>query len=104
MEFPQRIQTLKRHLKKADFLVLDGVYFAFSSILLQGKIIKRNQGPDVFNYFIKRLNEQSGKAFFGFIRKYTEQDFQRANNEFPNISNRIFSLYIKMNFQIIEKR
>ena len=44
-------QTLKR----SDYLVLDGVYFAFASILLQGKNIKKNQGPDVFDHFIKNF-------------------------------------------------
>lgn len=54
----------ERALKTSDYLVLDGVYFAFSSLLLKGKNIKRNQGPDVFFHFIKRLNDQKRKAFF----------------------------------------
>ena len=54
----------KKALQTSDFLVLDGVYFAFASLLLQGKNIKRNQGPDVFDHFISRLNKEGGKAFF----------------------------------------
>ena len=54
----------KNALRKTDYLVLDGVYFAFASLLLQGKNIQRNQGPDVFYHFIERLNKQKGKAFF----------------------------------------
>ena len=41
-------------LKKSDYLVLDGVYFALSAFFLQGKNIKKNQGPDVFDFFIKK--------------------------------------------------
>ncbi len=51
-------------LKRSDYLVLDGVYFAFASILLQGKNIKKNQGPDVFNHFIKRAHIKGYKVFF----------------------------------------
>jgi len=51
-------------LKRSDYLVLDGVYFAFASILLHGKNIKKNQGPDVFNHFIKRANIKGYKVFF----------------------------------------
>ena len=54
----------EQSLKNTDYLVLDGVYFAFASLMLQGKNIKRNQGPDVFYHFINRLNDQKGKAFF----------------------------------------
>ena len=34
-------------LKKTDFLVIDGVYFALVSICMKGKNSKKNQGPDV---------------------------------------------------------
>lgn len=89
----------EKALKKADFLVLDGVYFAFSSILLQGKNIKRNQGPDVFNHFIKRLNEQSGKAFFlGSSESTLKKICQRTNIEYPNISIESFSPPFKDEF------
>jgi N-acetylglucosaminyldiphosphoundecaprenol N-acetyl-beta-D-mannosaminyltransferase len=51
-------------LKNSDYLVLDGVYFALASILLKGKNIRKNQGPDVFYYFMQRINDQGGKVFF----------------------------------------
>ncbi|RZK34358.1 MAG: glycosyltransferase, partial [Pedobacter sp.] len=46
--------TFKAALKKTDFLVLDGVYFAFASLMLKGRNIKKNQGPDVFYHFMDR--------------------------------------------------
>jgi N-acetylglucosaminyldiphosphoundecaprenol N-acetyl-beta-D-mannosaminyltransferase len=54
----------KEVLQKTDFLVLDGTYFALASIFYNGKNIKRNQGPDVYKHFIKRMNDTSGKVFF----------------------------------------
>ncbi len=51
-------------LTRSDYLVLDGVYFAFASILLQGRNIKKNQGPDVFDHFVKRADENGYKVFF----------------------------------------
>jgi N-acetylglucosaminyldiphosphoundecaprenol N-acetyl-beta-D-mannosaminyltransferase len=90
-------------LKNTDFLVLDGVYFAFSSLLLQGKNIKRNQGPDVFDHFIKRLNVEKGKAFFlGSSENTLQKIKKRANFEYPNISIESFSPPFKDEFSLEE--
>lgn len=79
-------------LKSTDYLVLDGVYFAFASLLLQGTNIKRNQGPDVFYHFIARLNKISGRAFFLGSSKFTLTKIKnRTITEYPNISLDVFS-------------
>jgi N-acetylglucosaminyldiphosphoundecaprenol N-acetyl-beta-D-mannosaminyltransferase len=86
-------------LKTSDYLVLDGVYFAFSSLLLQGKNIKRNQGPDVFYHFIGRLNKQGGKAFFLGSSESTLQKIKaRAKDEYPGITVETFSPPFKPEF------
>lgn len=86
-------------LKASDYLVLDGVYFAFSSLLLQGKNIKRNQGPDVFDHFIKRLDEEGGKAFFlGSTNDSLEKIKARAAIEYPNIKVGYYSPPFKNEF------
>lgn len=73
-------------LKKTDYLVLDGVYFALASICLQGKNIKKNQGPDVFSHFMKQLSKASGKAFFlGSSESVLERIRHRSAKEFPEI-------------------
>src|SRR6266540_1095652 len=73
-------------LKTSDYLALDGVYFAFASLLLQGKNIKRNQGPDLFYHFMDRLNKQKGKAFFLGSSESTLQKIRdRAKTDYPNI-------------------
>lgn len=86
-------------LKNSDYLVLDGVYFAFASLLLQGKNIKRNQGPDVFYHFIQRLNAQNGKAFFlGSSENTLKKIGARAKIEYPNIIIEYFSPPFKPKF------
>lgn len=86
-------------LKTSDYLVLDGVYFAFASLLLQGKNIKRNQGPDVFYHFINRLNEHNGKAFFlGSSENALQRISDRAKIEYPNITIEYFSPPFKPEF------
>jgi len=86
-------------LKTSDYLVLDGVYFAIASLLLQGKNIKRNQGFDVFYHFIKRLNEQKGKAFFlGSSQSTLQKIKEKANIDYPNIHIEYFSPPFKPEF------
>jgi len=86
-------------LKKTDFPVLDGVYFALASILLQGKNIKKNQGPEVYRHFIARLNETSGKAFFlGSSEMVLQKIRDRLSKEYPNITVETFSPPFKKEF------
>jgi N-acetylglucosaminyldiphosphoundecaprenol N-acetyl-beta-D-mannosaminyltransferase len=74
-------------LKATDVLVLDGVYFGLASIFLQRRLIRANQGPDVFAFFIKQLEGRRGRAFFlgstdrtlGLIR-------ERMAKECPNVT------------------
>lgn len=82
-----------------DIVVLDGVYFALASIFLNGKNIKRNQGPDVFDYYIKYLNQIKGKAFFlGSSELVLEKIKQRAAIEYPDIKIDCFSPPFKSEF------
>jgi N-acetylglucosaminyldiphosphoundecaprenol N-acetyl-beta-D-mannosaminyltransferase len=87
-------------LKNSDYLVLDGVYFAIASILLKGKNIKRNQGPDVFYYFINQLNNNyKKKAFFlGSTESSLQKIIIRAKKEYPNIIIESFSPPFKPEF------
>jgi N-acetylglucosaminyldiphosphoundecaprenol N-acetyl-beta-D-mannosaminyltransferase len=89
----------KSILQKTDFLVLDGVYFALASILLKGKNIKKNQGPEVYKHFITRLNETSGRAFFlGSSETVLKRIEDRIKREYPNISVASFSPPFKKEF------
>lgn len=73
-------------LKKTDYLVLDGVYFALASMLLKGTNIQKNQGPAVFYHFMDRINRTGGKIFFlGSTDKVLEKIKIRSKTEYPNI-------------------
>lgn len=86
-------------LKTTDYLVLDGVYFAFASLLLQRRNIKANQGPDVFYYFMNRLNEEGKRVFFlGSMPKILELIESRAAKEYPNMLVSSFSPPFKPEF------
>lgn len=92
-------------LKKTDYLVLDGVYFALASILLNGKNIKANQGPDVFYHFMGRLNELRGKAFFlGSTVDTLEKIKKKANEKYPGIVVDYFSPPFKDEFSEEDNR
>lgn len=86
-------------LKHSDYLVLDGVYFALASIFLNGKNIKKNQGFDVFNHFMERINDAHGKVFFlGSSLKTLEKIKTKAETDFPNISIGYYSPPYKPEF------
>jgi len=90
-------------LKSSDFLVLDGVYFSFSALLLNWKNIKKNQGPDVFDHFINRINKQKGSAFFlGSTESTLQKIKSRARIEYPNINVNFFSPPFKPDFTDLE--
>ena len=89
----------KSALQHTDILVLDGVYFALASILLKGKNIKRNQGPDVFNHFMNELNKMQGKAFFlGSTEDTLKKIIQKTHFEYPNITVATYSPPFKLEF------
>jgi len=91
----------KQALKNTDFLMLDGVYFALASIFLIGKNIKKNQGPDVYQHFIERLNEHYGKAFFlGSSETVLHNIKERLKKEYPNITVESYSPPFKKVFSV----
>jgi N-acetylglucosaminyldiphosphoundecaprenol N-acetyl-beta-D-mannosaminyltransferase len=86
-------------LKKSDFLVLDGVFFALSSIFLKQQNIIKNQGLDVFFYFIKKMNSESGRVFFlGASTETLAKIKTKLNIEYKNITSEFMSPPFKSNF------
>lgn len=84
-------KQLEHALKQSDYLVLDGVYFSLASILLRGKNIKRNQGPDVFYHFMDRLHNTGGVAFFlGSTQETLDLIKQQTKLRYPGI--KVYSL------------
>lgn len=92
-------------LLNSDYLVLDGVYFALASIILNGKNIKKNQGLDVFYHFMNRFNNGSGRVFFlGSSIRTLEKICEKASKEFPNIKTGYYSPPYRAEFSEDENR
>ena len=86
-------------LKTSDYLVLDGVYFALASLALKGKKIKKNQGPDLFKFFVRKLNKESGRIFFlGSSNETLDRIKTRLSDEYPNIKVEYLSPPFKKEF------
>jgi N-acetylglucosaminyldiphosphoundecaprenol N-acetyl-beta-D-mannosaminyltransferase len=84
-EFREALQT-------SNYLMLDGVYFAVASVMLQGKNIRRNQGPDIFDHFMRRLEDMKGTAFFmGSMPSTLELIKQNAAKDYPHIKIHTYS-------------
>ena len=89
----------KKSLLSSDILVLDGVYFGLAAILLNQKIIKVNNGPSVYDFFIKKMNAENGRVFFlGSTEKTLHKIKLRLANDYPNISADFFSPPFKNSF------
>jgi len=91
--------TFKKALLNSDYLVLDGVFFSLASIFLLGKNIVRNQGPDVFNFLMNKINLKHGKVFFlGSSLETLDIITKKAKYEYPNISVGTYSPPFKDEF------
>lgn len=100
-----RDEEFKKALRNTDYLVLDGVYFAFSSLLLQGKNIKANQGPDVFYHFMNRLGEEGGKVFFlGSTQETLDRMSERTARDYSGIVFDTYSPPFKAEFSEAENK
>jgi len=90
---------------EADYLVLDGVYFGLASLFLQRKSIKANQGPDVFFFFMRKLEALKGRAFFlGSSDETLQRIKSRAAREYPNVAVGVYSPPFKPAFDDEDNR
>ena len=85
-------KLFEKALKESDYLVLDGVYFALSSIFLQGRNIRQNNGPDVFDYFIRKMNSENGRVFFlGSSEETLDKINSKIKLEYKNVTAEFMS-------------
>jgi len=81
-----KVPNLKKALKGADILILDGVYFGLGYFLRTGKTIEKNQGPDIFYDELKIQNHRGGRVFFlGSTEETLGLIGNRLGEEYPNI-------------------
>lgn len=86
-------------MQQADWLCLDGVYFGLASLILHGKSMKPNQGPDIFYHLMERLQEQKGRVFFlGASPKTLEKMTERTHRDYPDITVASYSPPFKPEF------
>jgi len=92
-------KVFSQALKDSDYLVLDGVYFALASIILNKKNIKKNQGPDVFNFFIKKMNKEKRKVFFlGSSQATLDKIKEKLKIEYSGVEAQFLSPPFKSKF------
>lgn len=89
----------KHALQNSDILTLDGEYFGLASVLLKGKVIKKQQGLDNFKCFMSKVNEISGRVFFlGSSDKVLSLIKERVSLDYPNIVISTYSPPYKTTF------
>ena len=89
----------EKALKKSDFLVLDGVFFGFASLLLNFQGIKANHGPFVFENLMNRINKEKGKIFFlGSSETVLTKIKNNAADKYPDIKIATLSPPFKKEF------
>ncbi len=91
--------VFRQALRETDYLVLDGVYFALGSILTRGQKIKPNQGPDVFFYYMEKLNKIGGRGFYLGASDATLRKMEaEAAKRYPNVTIASYSPPFKPEF------
>lgn len=86
-------------LENADWLCLDGVYFGLAGLILEGRRTKPNQGPDIFDHFMDRLQSAKGRAFFlGASERTLDKIKDRAARHYPDVAVGTYSPPFKPEF------
>lgn len=86
-------------LQKSDYLVLDGLYFGWLPLLIQGERIKRITGWDCFKFFSHKMQKIGGRVFFlGSDPITLERIKKRYKLDFPNVEVSYYSPPFKSSF------
>ena len=79
-------EDLSLALKREGLLVLDGVYFGLGYFLRNFKIIRKNQGPDIFYQELQIQKEKKGKVFcLGASKETLCLIGERMTRDYPEI-------------------
>lgn len=78
--------VFRQALQASDMLLPDGISVVLAMRLLKGVKIKKIAGFDLFQYEMKRVQEQGGKCFFlGSSERTLELIKTRAQKEYPGL-------------------
>lgn len=82
-----RDPQFREALRNADYLVLDGVYFGLTALLLKGQKTRINNGPTLFASLLRRLNAMHGRVFFlGSTEDTLRKIEDRLARECPDVA------------------
>lgn len=94
-----RDETYRRAMQQADWLCLDGVYFGLAGIVLKGRTMKPNQGPDIFYHLMDWLQATKGRVFFlGASEKTLDKMRARAASDYAGVAVGTYSPPFKPEF------
>lgn len=85
-------KDMNEALKKADYLILDGVYFGWLPWFKYGKKAKRITGWDAFVYYARKLNMTGGKMFFlGSSEETLTKIKENMSRDYPQVKVETYS-------------
>ena len=89
----------RKALLNSDILIPDGVGIVIAAWILKHRRIHKVAGTDVYEYLLKRLNEEHSACFFlGSSQKTLDLIRQRLANEYPNVTAGFYSPVFKKEF------
>jgi N-acetylglucosaminyldiphosphoundecaprenol N-acetyl-beta-D-mannosaminyltransferase len=101
-----RKDTLFRNaLQHSDVLLPDGFPVVVAARFLNGKIIKKIAGEDIFYHFCKKLDQNNGKCFFlGASPATLDRIMAKMHSDFPGIRTSCYSPPFKAGFNAEDSR
>ena len=89
----------KEALRRSDVLIPDGIGIVVAVRLVSNNVIKKITGSDLHEYFLKKLNMESGSCFYlGSTPETLTLIENKINREYPNIKLETYSPPFKDKF------
>ena len=85
-------EAFQRAIKASSILLPDGVGITLAARFLDGKMVRKIAGEDLFYWQLNRLDMQKGKCFFlGSSRHVLGKIERRLKAEYPNVQAAFYS-------------
>ena len=83
----KRDDEFKKALEDSDILLPDGIGIVWAEKFLNGNVIKRIAGYDLFLFLMHKLNQDNGSVFFlGASNETLDKIEAKCKIEFPNVT------------------
>ena len=91
--------VFKEALENSDILLPDGIGIVWAERFLNGNIVKKIAGYDLFLFLMNKLNNENGSVFFlGATEETLEKIKSKSSQEYPNITFGSYSPPYKLAF------